>query len=139
MWNRHISTADGFRYLAGAILALIIVFTIASTDRESAPTFAQAALFYPPAILLTAALFAPRRLRFVLRIATGLGCGAALGASVYGLVVIAPNHPERGNVFQFVKLAFWGPVFAGGLWWAITGRVAPWMSDEAEAEQTASP
>src|SRR5262245_59159514 len=99
MLNRTISTADGFRYIAGVILALIVFFSIFTTDRWNQATLLRAALIYPPTLLLIAALFAPRRLSWVLRIVTGIFCGGVLCIVVFGMIAGNPQAATDRDAF----------------------------------------
>lgn len=135
-WNRRISTADGFRYIGGVVLALIVVNSVIQTAHWDRATLLRAALIYPPTILLIAALFAPRRLKIVLRLVTGVLCGTVLVCAVYALLRGGQPASARDSI-RFANLAFWLPIHGAGLWWAITGNVAPWMQKSDEQSESA--
>lgn len=134
MPKRYISEADGLRYLGGIALALVVFLSIYFTERWDEKAVMRAALFYPPTMLLTAALFAPRRLSYVLRGFTALFCGAMICGALIVVVLGIRQGIDWDSGLKFIKLGLWLPIFTAGFWWAITGRIAPWRNKKPETE-----
>ena len=119
------STADAFRYIAGAGLSLIVVFSIFATDSWNQTTVWRTALVYPPTVLLIAALVAPRKWQWVLREVTGVLCGVAISVALFVIFSVDRLVATPADNVNFAKIALWLPIHAAGLCWALTGHIAP--------------
>jgi uncharacterized membrane protein len=129
MLNFTNSTADRFRYAAGAVLSLIVVFSIFATDSWDQATVWRTALVYPPTVLLIAALVAPRKWQWVLREVAGVICGIAICVALFVIFSVDRLVATAADNVNFAKIALWLPIHAAGLCWALTGHIAPRFRD----------
>src|SRR5262245_58242366 len=112
--NQRISTAAGFRVIAIAVIALMLIFPPFQTDRWNWPTIREYLIFYPPLIVLLIALCNPIRFRFILRIFAGLVCGGVLLGASLKLLISGPDaHAAAGNeTLKIAKAVMFIPLLA---------------------------